>query len=46
MFQNKVVDKEEIELTDATHDLYTLLIAIFQEIDSVTCRPFLNQEKI
>ena len=46
MFQNKVVNKGKIELIDATHDLYTLLIAIFQENDSVAGRPFLNQEKI
>ena len=31
IFENKVVNKGKTELTDATHDLYTLLTAIFQE---------------
>ena len=31
IFENKVVKKGKIELTNATHDLYTLLTAIFQE---------------
>ena len=31
VFENKVVNKGKTELTNATHDLYTLLYAIFQE---------------
>ena len=31
LFENKVVNKGKTELTNATHDLYTLLTAIFQE---------------
>ena len=31
IFENKVVNKGKTELTNATHDLYTLLTAIFQE---------------
>ena len=31
MFENKVVNKEKTELTNATHDLYTLLNATSQE---------------
>ena len=30
MNENKVVNKEKIELTNATHDLYTLLTTIFK----------------
>ena len=30
-FENKVVNKGKTELTNATHDLYTLFTAIFQE---------------
>ena len=31
IFENKVVNMGETELTNASHDLYTLLTAIFQE---------------
>ena len=31
MFQNKVVKKGKTDLTNATHDLYTLFTTIFQE---------------
>ena len=30
-YENKVVNKGKAELTNATHDLYALLTAIFQE---------------
>ena len=31
IFENKVVNKEKTELTNATHGLYTSMTAIFQE---------------